>query len=125
MEVFHIDKKYGFTLNLNIKTSRKCPVLLCKGVGLRLYNALFSNLFIYRFHSLVPETFVFIRQNKCLVGILVAVMGARVCVQYSAGNCNGTVSETTESELGGRVGIGNACGNKGECGTQDAGEHQQ
>ena len=52
-------------------------------------------------------------------------MGARVCVQYSAGNCNGTVSKMTESELGGRVGIGNACGNKGECGTQDAGEHQQ
>ena len=51
--------------------------------------------------------------------------GAKVCVQYAAGNCNGTVSETTESELGGRVGIGNACGNKGECGTQDAGEHQQ
>ena len=88
--------------------------------GIRLYNALLSNLFIYRFHLLVPETFVFIRQNKCLVGILVVVMGARVCVQYSAGNCNGT-----ESELGGRVGISNACGNKGECGTQDAGEHQQ
>ena len=112
MEVFHIDEKYGLTLNLNIKTSRKCPVLLCKGVGLRLYNALFSNLFIYRFHRLVPE-------------ILVVVMGARVCVQYSAGNCNGTVSKTTESELGGRVGIGNDCGNKGKWGTQDAGEHQQ
>ena len=125
MEVFHIDEKYGFTLNLNIKTSQKCPVLLSQEVGIRLYNALLSNLFIYRFHLLVPETFVFIRQNKCLVGILVAVMGARVCVQYSAGNCNGTVSKMTESELGGRVGIDNACGNKGECGTQDAGEHQQ
>ena len=119
MEVFHIDEKYGFTLNLNIKTSQKCPV------GIRLYNALFSNLFIYRFHRLIPETFVFIRQNKCLVGMLVAIMGAKVCVQYAAGNCNGTVSETTESELRGRVGIGNDCGNKGEFGTQDAGEHQQ
>merc|ERR1719282_1848414 len=56
-----------------------------------------------RFHLLVPETFVFIRQNKCLVGMLVAVMGAKVCVQYAAGNCNGTVGETTESELRGRV----------------------
>ena len=65
-------------------------------------------------------TFLFLKPSSGLVGILVAVMGARVCMQYSAGNCNGT-----ESELGGRVGIGNACGNKGECGTQDAGEHQQ
>ena len=125
MEVFHIDEKYGFTLNLNIKTSQKCPVLLSQEVGIRLYNALLSNLFIYRFHLLVPETFVFIRQNKCLVGMLVAEMGAKVCVQYAAGNCNGTVSEKTESELRGRVGIGNDCGNKGEFGTQDAGEHQQ
>ena len=57
--------------------------------------------------------------------MLVAELGAKFCVQYAAGNCNGTVSETTESELRGRVGIGNDCGNKGEFGTQDAGEHQQ
>jgi len=82
-------------------------------------------IYLFTGFTLVPETFVFIRKNKCLVGMLVVEIGAKVCVQYAAGNCNGTVSETTESELRGRVGIGNDCGNKGEFGTQDAGEHQQ
>ena len=28
MEVFHLDKKYDLAINLNPKTSWKCPVLL-------------------------------------------------------------------------------------------------